>query len=301
MASGDKNQERGAQPAGLSQTGGALPVLNATRNMAPNMAKDPVCGMDVNPETAREKYEYAGRTYYFCCRHCLEKFAAAPHQYLNPQAPAPSFPPAGTGASYTCPMHPEVVRDKPGACPICGMALEPRTATAHLEVSPELADMTRRFWVSAILTLPVLAIAMAGMAPLVKGMLPSSAVAWVQFALATPVVLWGGKPFFERGWASLVNRSLNMFTLIAAGAGTAYAYSVVAAAAPGVFPLHSAPAAKCRFISKRRRRSPRWCCSGRCSSCARAAELRARSAPCSALRRQPPAWFAKMAQKTTCH
>src|SRR5437667_2112851 len=143
-----------------------------------------------------------------------------------------------TRTEYPCPMHPEIVRAGPGSCPICGMALEPRTVTAAEEENPELRDMTRRFWLSAGLTVPLLAIAMADMLPGMPAQhaLPSGWLSWVELLLATPAVLWGGWPFFERGWASVVNRSTNMFTLIAMGTGVAYLYSLVATLAPGIFP-----------------------------------------------------------------
>src|SRR6202167_2040312 len=139
---------------------------------------------------------------------------------------------------YTCPMHPEIIRPVPGSCPICGMALEPRTVTAIEEENPELRDMTRRFWVSLVLTLPLLAIAMADMWPgmPVEHALPGGWLPWIQLLLATPVVLWGGWPFFQRGWTSIVNRSTNMFTLIAMGTGVAYLFSLVATVFPGIFP-----------------------------------------------------------------
>ena len=139
---------------------------------------------------------------------------------------------------WVCPMHPEIVRPEPGSCPICGMALEPRTVTAEEEVNPELVDMSRRFWISLGLTVPVFALAMSEMLPgqPVQHALPARLLSWLQLALATPVVLWGGWPFFERGWQSVVNRSLNMFSLIALGTGTAYLYSITAALFPGMFP-----------------------------------------------------------------
>src|SRR3990167_8569987 len=204
-------------------------------------AKDPVCGMSVDPARAAGEHQHQGRTYYFCSRHCLEKFRAHPASYLGgavvqlmPAAPAPAV----EGAVYTCPMHPEVVQSQPGACPKCGMALEPQTATAEEEVNPELADMQRRFWASLVLTVPVFALAMSDVLPgqPVQHALGARFITWIQLLLATPVVVWGGWPFFEWGWASLVNRSLNMFTLIALGTGTAYVYSLVAALAPGIFP-----------------------------------------------------------------
>ncbi len=145
-------------------------------------------------------------------------------------------PAARTRVQYTCPMHPEVVRDEPGSCPICGMALEPVTVTLEDQSSPELIDMTRRFWVGVVLTLPLVVLAMGSMIPAVEGLLPAGWSSWIELVLATPVVLWAGLPFFERGWRSIVTRNLNMFTLIALGVGAAYAYSVVATLAPGLFP-----------------------------------------------------------------
>jgi Cu+-exporting ATPase len=260
---------------------------------------DPVCGMTVDPATAKATVEHAGTLYYFCCGGCAQKFRAAPDQYLKtkPAGPAlvllgapkaavsltpalgksgaisvgetkstapayvcpmcpevhqskpgpcpscgmalePETPVARTKTEYTCPMHPQISRPGPGNCPICGMALEPRTVAATEEENPELCDMSRRFWVSAILTVPLLAVAMADMLPgmPVQHALPAGWLAWLELALATPVVLWGGWPFFQRGWASVVNRSSNMFTLIAMGTGVAYLYSLVATLFPGMFP-----------------------------------------------------------------
>src|SRR2546430_5780756 len=262
--------------------------------------KDPVCGMSVDSATARYKLEHAGKSYYFCCGHCAEKFKSDPEKYaagknialahhpglvtlgpsaaispttLNPlagaqahsSAPAdsgyvcpmcpevrqnkpgpcpkcgmalePESPFASSRIEYTCPMHPEVVRPGPGTCPICGMALEPRTVAAVEQDNPELRDMTRRLWISLALTAPLLGIAMVDMRSgmpvqrALPGWLP-----WIELALSTPVVLWGGWPFFQRGWTSIVNRSLNMFTLIAIGVGTAFVYSLAATLFPDVFP-----------------------------------------------------------------
>ncbi|HET9409801.1 MAG TPA: heavy metal translocating P-type ATPase [Candidatus Sulfotelmatobacter sp.] len=281
-------------------------------NPASATEKDPVCGMSVNPATAKHRYELDSKTYYFCCAHCLEKFNVAPKQYLSSEAksassplvmlgmPAPAGPatqhsaahaPAATTAQrkltpsgtiyvcpmcpevreskpgacpscgmalepempvaavtteYTCPMHPEVVRHEPGTCPICGMALEARTVTAVAEENPELRDMTRRFWISLVLTVPLLAIAMLGMfgfrlsLDLNINRVPIN-LPWVEFVLATPVVLWGGWPFFERFWTSLVNRRPNMFTLIGMGTGVAFGYSVIATLAPLIFPASLRP------------------------------------------------------------
>jgi Cu+-exporting ATPase len=186
--------------------------------------KDPICGMDVDPATAAGSDIHDGQTYYFCSAHCLAEFRADPARHIQPPPPAP--PPADASAWYTCPMHPEIRQRGPGACPKCGMALEPEIASGAEDENPELGQMTRRFWVSLGLSVPTLAIAMLD----VKGL------AWLQFVLATPVVLWGGWPFFQRGWASIIHRSLNMFTLIAIGTGVAYTYSVVATLAPQIFP-----------------------------------------------------------------
>lgn len=254
-----------------------------------HIVKDPVCHMDVDPAKARGSAEYKGQTYYFCSPRCVEKFQAEPERYLSPQPPAnqlvqlggitpakaaansghPHSAETGKGTTtyicpmdpevreskpgacpkcgmalepeaveYTCPMHPEIVRSGPGNCPICGMALEPRiSAGVHEEDNSELRSMTRRFWVGVALSIPLLILSMGGMAagsPLHR--IPVGWMEWLQLALATPVVLWGGWPFFERGWASLMNRHLNMFTLIAMGTGTAYVYSVIATLAPGIFP-----------------------------------------------------------------
>ena len=211
--------------------------------------RDPVCGMTVNPAKAAGSSEYRGQTYYFCGKGCLAKFTAEPGLYLRPPnaqplvmvAPLPPKPnarPVEHNVEYTCPMHPEVRQMGPGSCPKCGMALEPVTISAHEEDNPELRDMTRRFWVSVALTIPVLLAAMADFIPGRPLEQLASARVWTWFELiaGTPVVLWGGWPFFVRGWQSLVNRSLNMFTLIALGVGVAYFYSVVAALFPEIFP-----------------------------------------------------------------
>ncbi|MGO9647684.1 MAG: heavy metal translocating P-type ATPase [Terriglobales bacterium] len=205
--------------------------------------KDPVCGMTVDPATAKHRRQHGGQIYSFCCQGCAEKFQADPQKYLAPRAVpamiqiAPAKP-QGLAGEYTCPMHPEIVRPGPGSCPICGMALEPRTVTAQEEENPELRDMSRRFWVSVVLTVPLLAIAMADMLPSmpVQHALPGGWLPWIELLLASPVVLWGGWPFFQRGWASVVNRSTNMFTLIAMGTGVAYLYSLAATLEPGIFP-----------------------------------------------------------------
>src|SRR5499426_3258079 len=266
-----------------------------------NMSIDPVCGMAVDPATAAGRFDYGGETYYFCHPNCLRKFKADPQGYLNkaPQFAAmgrpvvqlggksgsmpvmaqaqpqvetrivreedeytcpmdPEVTQTGPGAcpkcgmalepmtpaspatktEYVCPMHPQIVRDEPGSCPICGMALEPRVVTLEEEENPELKDMKRRFWVSVALTLPVLLLAMSEMIPgrPIQHALSPRLLTFIQFALATPVVLWGGWTFFERGWASIVNRNPNMFTLIAVGTGAAWLYSVIATFLPDIFP-----------------------------------------------------------------
>ena len=241
--------------------------------VAPAEVLDPVCGMTISPEDAVGHVDYKGQTYYFCSQGCLDQFRATPEAFLGerPDATPPSaadmereytcpmdpevrqkgpgacpkcgmalepvdFSPV-TKTEWTCPMHPEVVQDEPGSCPICGMALESRTVTLE-ESNPELEDMTRRFRWSALITAPILAFMISEFLPgqPLQRMLPHGWMNWIQLALATPVVLWGGWPFFVRGWASVVNRHLNMFTLIALGVGAAYAYSVVATLAPGLFP-----------------------------------------------------------------
>jgi Cu+-exporting ATPase len=258
----------------------------AQANPGKEIVKDPVCNMDVVPSTARGSSEYKGQTYYFCSQSCVQRFNADPEKYLAPKQPknqmaqiggiglaVPQAEPAQSPASkgrvtyvcpmdpevreakpgacpkcgmalepetveYTCPMHPEIIRDQPGHCPICGMALERRIAAGvHEEDDTELRSMQLRFWVGVVLSIPLLALSMGGMAAdnLFHHM-PAGAMEWLQFALATPVVLWGGWPFFQRGWASIINRHLNMFTLIAMGTGTAYVYSVIATVAPGIFP-----------------------------------------------------------------
>ena len=199
-----------------------------------HIVKDPVCGMTVDPHTAKHRHQHDGHPYYFCSAKCREKFIAEPAKYLEPGL-KPAVPvPAGT--IYTCPMHPEIRQEGPGSCPICGMALEPEMVTADSTPNPELADMTRRFWIGLALTLPVFALEMGGHLTGLHQWLGQQKSNWIQLALATPVVLWAGWPFFERGWASLRTRNLNMFTLIAMGTGVAWIYSVVGTVWPDVFP-----------------------------------------------------------------
>ena len=199
-----------------------------------HQVRDPVCGMGVDPHTARHRMNHQGRPYYFCSARCQAKFAADPDRYLAHRATTPE--PAPAGVIYTCPMHPEIRQAGPGACPICGMALEPVLATPESGHSRELTDMTRRFWIGLVLALPVVILEMGGHLFGIAHTIGQQNSNWIQMALATPVVLWAGWPFFERGWRSLVNRSLNMFTLIAMGTGVAWIYSAVATAAPELFP-----------------------------------------------------------------
>ena len=195
---------------------------------------DPVCGMKVDPATSKHRFDHGGTIFHFCSAGCQTKFAANPASYLQPAPPEPAKP----GAIYTCPMHPQIRQNGPGNCPICGMALEPETVTASDEPNAELADMSRRFWIGLVLALPVLVLEMGSHIPglAIHSLVPPGISIWVQFALSTPVVLWAGWPIFQRGWASLVNRHLNMFTLIALGTGTAYLYSLAATFVPGLFP-----------------------------------------------------------------
>ncbi|MGA0608012.1 heavy metal translocating P-type ATPase [Phenylobacterium sp. VNQ135] len=204
------------------------------RQAADAAATDPVCGMTIDPATTPHHAEHRGQAFHFCSAGCRTKFVADPAKYLTRDERPSAAAPAGT--IYTCPMHPQIRKEGPGNCPICGMALEPETATAESGPNPELIDMTRRFWVGLVLALPVLALEMgAHVFDLHRWISPTTSN-WVQLGLATPVVLWAGWPFFERGWASLRTRNLNMFTLIAMGIGVAWAYSVVATLAPHIFP-----------------------------------------------------------------
>ncbi|PYR33586.1 MAG: hypothetical protein DMF93_25015, partial [Acidobacteria bacterium] len=196
---------------------------------------DPVCGMTIEEADAVGTLDHKGVPYYFCAPQCLERFAEDPDAFLSPRDEAPASTPPGT--LYTCPMDPQIVQEGPGACPICGMALEPMTATLDEGPNPELVDMTRRFRIAAALAAPIVVVAMADMAAGGRlTMARGAAINWLGLALATPVVFWAGWPFFERAWTSIVNRSPNMFTLIAMGVGAAYGYSAAATIAPAIFP-----------------------------------------------------------------
>jgi len=219
---------------GHKTTPGAATESDAAAATLDHQVKDPVCGMSVDPHATPHRAEHAGRPYHFCSAGCRTKFAADPLKYLDPASSVAE--PVPEGAVYTCPMHPEVRQVGPGACPICGMALEPLLFDAEAGPNPELADMSRRFWLGLALTVPVLALEMGGHLTGLMEALGRQNSNWIQLALATPVVVWAGWPFFERGWASLVSRNLNMFTLIAMGVGVAWIYSLIATVAPGVFP-----------------------------------------------------------------
>ena len=203
------------------------------------LATDPVCGMNVDPAKAAATAEHQNETYYFCSKGCAAKFVADPAKYLAKDVPAktqPQAPPAA-GTQYTCPMDPQIVRDRPGACPICGMALEPVTPAADA-TNPELDSLTHRLWIAAALTLPLLAVMVSDVLPgkPLQHLLPGRILGWAECVVASPVVLWAGWPFFQRGWTSIISRHLNMFTLISIGAGSAYLYSVIAVVAPQLFP-----------------------------------------------------------------
>jgi Cu+-exporting ATPase len=259
--------------ASCKQQFNADPAAYGVTLPASNEVVDPVCGMTISKDEAAGSSEYGGTTYSFCNPGCKKKFDADPAAYASGKAPEARPAPAGatyvcpmdpdvrqdgpgscpkcgmalepdtvsapaTKTEWTCPMHPEIVRDAPGSCPICGMALEPRTITLE-ENNPELQEMTRRFWVSTALTVPLVVLAMLRHLPAAHDLLGHTLLSWapwIELGLATPVVLWGGWPFFERAWTSVVNRHLNMFTLIGLGVAVAFVYSVVATVAPNVFP-----------------------------------------------------------------
>jgi Cu+-exporting ATPase len=210
-------------------------ALHKHSHEAASQAIDPVCGMTVDPAKTPHKTTYQDTEYFFCSAGCRTKFITSPAKYLEPAATTAAEPmPEGT--IFTCPMHPEIRQVGPGACPICGMALEPLVASADSGPNHELIDMTRRFWIGLVLTLPVLVLEMGGHITGLTMMLGRQNSNWLQLLLATPVVLWGGWTFFVRGWQSIVNRRLNMFTLIAMGTGIAWAYSIIATLLPGIFP-----------------------------------------------------------------
>jgi P-type Cu+ transporter len=198
-------------------------------------ARDPVCGMTVNPETSKHHFDCRGETFHFCCAGCRTKFVADPAKYLDRSQPQQSAP-APEGTTYTCPMHPEIRQAGPGSCPICGMALEPDVVSLDAAPNPELADMSRRFWIGAALSVPPVALEMGGHLAGPHGLIDPSLSNWIQLVFATPVVLWAGWPFFVRGWQSLLTRNLNMFTLIAVGTGVAYLYSLIGTIVPQAFP-----------------------------------------------------------------
>ena len=212
--------------------------MNTQVQAPPEEVLDPVCGMTISPADSVGTVNHRGQTYYFCAESCLEQFKADPEQFLDPERRAAAAAALPADVEYTCPMHPEVRQIGPGTCPKCGMALEPTVDTGVGESNPELDAMSRRFWISLALVAPILVVMIADFIPGQPLMhaLGHQAVAWGQMILATPIVLWGGAPFFQRGWASIVNRYPNMFTLIALGVGAAYTYSVAATLAPQVFP-----------------------------------------------------------------
>ena len=197
-------------------------------------ARDPVCGMSVDPATSKHRFDHRGETFHFCSAGCRTKFVADPGKYLEKTGALKTHVPEGT--IYTCPMHPEIRQVGPGSCPICGMALEPEVANLDAGPNPELADMTRRFWIGAALSLPPVVLEMGGHLVGGHGLIDPALSNWIQLVFATPVVLWAGWPFLVRGWQSLVTRNLNMFTLIAMGTGVAYLYSLVGTIAPQSFP-----------------------------------------------------------------
>jgi Cu+-exporting ATPase len=236
MRSGSTNRRSLFSEQALSSSphGTAAQISDASDQAG---VRDPVCGMTVDPHATAHCHQHAGRMYYFCSAGCHSKFAADPDIYVSPSPgrSAGAAPPLPEGTIYTCPMHPQIRQIGPGSCPICGMALEPELA-ATSEGSPELNEMSRRFWISLALAAPVVALEMGRHIADLHMLIGQRASGWIQLVLATPIVLWGGRPFFARGWQSLVTRNLNMFTLIAMGTGVAWLYSVVALVFPGVFP-----------------------------------------------------------------
>jgi Cu+-exporting ATPase len=211
--------------------------------MSHDTVRDPVCGMTIEPATAAGSTEYKGQRYYFCHASCLRRFKSNPEAFIGDKpateaAPTPRAAAADADVEYTCPMHPEIVQRGPGSCPICGMALEPRTATLDEPENPELVDMTRRFRVAVAFGIPVVSLAMGDMllGPGLGGRMALRSANWIGLVLSTPVVLWCGWPFFERAWTSIVTRRANMFTLIGLGVGAAYAFSAAATLAPQLFP-----------------------------------------------------------------
>jgi P-type Cu+ transporter len=210
----------------------AAPANEKSKDGGSDPVTDPVCGMTVDPNTTSHHADHGGETYHFCSSGCRSKFVANPSAYLDGELPDPAATP---GAMWTCPMHPQIRRDGPGTCPICGMALEPEEPSLSDSPNPELVDFTRRTWVAAVLAVPLLAISMVA-EMLGIHFVPPTWSPWVQLALTAPIVLWAGWPFFQRGWTSIVTWHLNMFTLVSIGVGAAFAYSVVATVAPGLFP-----------------------------------------------------------------
>lgn len=207
---------------------------------AATKVRDPVCGMTVDPATSKHRFDHNGETFHFCSAGCRTKFAADPAKYLakkneEQKAPEPEMP---AGTIYTCPMHPEIRQVGPGSCPICGMALEPEVASLETGPNPELADMTRRFWIGGALALPAVVLEMGGHLAGPHNWIDPTLSNWIQLVFATPVVVWAGWPFFVRGWQSLLTRNLNMFTLIAMGTGVAYVYSLIGTLAPQIFPAN---------------------------------------------------------------
>ncbi|KJC44586.1 heavy metal translocating P-type ATPase [Bradyrhizobium sp. LTSP857] len=226
-----------AKPAASSCCGGHGNHAHQHSDAAAKVL-DPVCGMTVDPATSKHRFEHHGETFHFCSAGCRTKFAADPAKYLakkneEHEAPEPEMP---AGTIYTCPMHPEIRQIGPGSCPICGMALEPEVASLETGPNPELADMTRRFWIGGALALPAVVLEMGGHLAGPHNWIDPTLSNWIQLVFATPVVIWAGWPFFVRGWQSLVTRNLNMFALIAMGTGVAYVYSLIGTIAPQIFP-----------------------------------------------------------------